>query len=110
MAKFLATRLKEVTRKLISPNQFAFLKGIMLVDGIVVVNEVIELDKKSKKLCLIFKVSFEKAFDSVSWEFLAYMLVRSGFNYKWRSWIRTCISIMLLVNIFPTQKIIIHIG
>jgi hypothetical protein len=44
------------------------------VDGVVVVNEVVELAKKSNKDCLIFKVDFEKAYDSVYWGFLDYML------------------------------------
>jgi len=30
------------------------------------VNEVVDLAKKSKKECLIFKVDFEKSYDSVS--------------------------------------------
>ena len=55
-----------VMNKLISPNQFVFLKGRMLVDGVVVVNEVINLAKISNKSCLIFKTNFEKAYDSVS--------------------------------------------
>jgi hypothetical protein len=32
----------------------------------VVVNEVVDLDKCTKKDCVIFKVDFEKAYDSVS--------------------------------------------
>lgn len=55
-----------VMNKLISPNQFVFLKGRMLVDGVVVVNEVINFAKRSNKSCLIFKTNFEKAYDSVS--------------------------------------------
>lgn len=47
---------------LISPNQLPFLKGIMLVNGVVVVNEVIYLEKRSKKECLIFKFDFYKAY------------------------------------------------
>lgn len=35
---------------------------MMLVDGMMVINEVIDLDKKFKKPCLIFKVDFEKAY------------------------------------------------
>jgi len=35
------------------------------VDGILVVNEVVDLAKKAKLECLILKVDFEKAYDSV---------------------------------------------
>jgi len=49
------------------------------VDGVVAVNEVIDFARKDRKDCLIFKVDFEKAYDSVSWTFLEYMMVRVGF-------------------------------
>lgn len=45
------------------------------MDGVVFVNEVIDLIKKARKHYLIFKVDFEKLYDSMSWEFLEYMLV-----------------------------------
>jgi len=35
------------------------------VDGVVAVNEIIDLARKSRRECLIFKVDFEKACDSV---------------------------------------------
>ncbi|MCI39297.1 RNA-directed DNA polymerase (Reverse transcriptase), partial [Trifolium medium] len=59
---------------LIAPNQSAFIKRRNLVDGVLVVNEVVDLAKRSGKECLIFKVDFEKAYDSVDWGFLEYML------------------------------------
>lgn len=58
MAKVWATRHGLVMYKLISPNQLAFLKGIMLVDSVVIVNEVINFTKKSNKTRVIFKVVF----------------------------------------------------
>jgi hypothetical protein len=39
-----------------------------------VVNEVVDMAKKSGKDCLILKVDFEKAYDSVDWSFLDYMI------------------------------------
>lgn len=44
-------------------------------DDMVAMNEVIGLNKKIRKLCLIFKLDFDKSYDSVSWEFLEYMLL-----------------------------------
>lgn len=52
--------------KLVSPNQSTFLIGRMLVDGVVVLNVAIGLAKKYRKPCLIFKVDFKKAYDSMS--------------------------------------------
>jgi hypothetical protein len=76
VAKVLASRLAKVIGDLIPNTQSAFLKGRQLVDGVVVVNEVVDYAKKSGKQCLIFKVDFEKAYDSVDWGFLEYMLRR----------------------------------
>ncbi|MCI37724.1 RNA-directed DNA polymerase (Reverse transcriptase), partial [Trifolium medium] len=72
----------------IASNQSAFLKGRNLVDGVMVVNEVVDLAKRTGKECVIFKVDFEKAYDSVDWSFLEYMLHRFGFCDKWIGWMR----------------------
>jgi hypothetical protein len=40
-------------------------------------------------LCIL---DLEKTYDHVSWEFLLYLLRRSGFEKKWRAWIDHCIS------------------
>ncbi|KAK2393020.1 hypothetical protein QL285_055002 [Trifolium repens] len=93
---------------LTSRNQSAFIKGRLLVDGVLVINEVVDWVKKTKNKCLIFKVDFEKAYDSVSWSYLDYMLRRFGFDGKWRSWIKACVfagSLSVLVNGSPTEQI-----
>lgn len=50
---------------IISPSQSAFLEGRNLVDGVLVVNELVDYAKRAKKEFLIFKVDFEKAYDSM---------------------------------------------
>jgi hypothetical protein len=80
IAKVLTNRLAKAMSPLIAHTQSAFIKGRNLVDGVLVVNEVVDLAKKSGKECLIFKVDFEKAYDSVEWSFLEYMLRRFGFD------------------------------
>nr|GEV92699.1 hypothetical protein [Tanacetum cinerariifolium] len=57
---------------------------------------------------LIFKVDFEKAFDSVSWKYLDYMLHSLGFGLTWRSWIKACLEssrTSILVNGSPTSEL-----
>lgn len=56
---------------------------------------------------MLFKVYFEKAYDSVSWEFLNYMKERMGFNETWRNWINECLgsaSVSILVHGSPTEE------
>ena len=98
---------------LISPNQMNFLKERMLVDGVVVVNEIVNLSKKYKKDYLIINVNFEKAYDLVSGKFMDYMLIIFEFNEKWKDWMRVCVftnNLVVLVNGCPTQEISIQIG
>nr|GEV36114.1 RNA-directed DNA polymerase, eukaryota, reverse transcriptase zinc-binding domain protein [Tanacetum cinerariifolium] len=56
---------------------------------------------------LIFKVDFEKAFDSVRWDFLDDVLKKFGFSNKWCDWIRCCLTSSrgsILVNGSPTEE------
>jgi hypothetical protein len=113
VAKVLTARLARVMDKLVAPTQSAFLKGRQLVDGVVVVYEVVDMAKRTGQSCLIFKVDFEKAYDSVEWSFLEYMLDRFGFFVKWKDWIRACVfsgNMAVLVNGSPSEQINIQRG
>ena len=97
--------MKRVLDKVIDPRQSAFLEGRGLLDSVLVANETLEEVKRKKKECVVFKVDYVKAYDSVSWEFIYYMLRRLGFNGKWIEWIKNCLessSISVLVNGSPT--------
>ncbi|XP_068483632.1 uncharacterized protein [Phaseolus vulgaris] len=59
------------------------------------------------KSCVFFKVDYEKAYDSVSWDFLYYMLERLGFCAQWIRWIKGCLesaSVSVLVNGSPSRE------
>jgi hypothetical protein len=45
----MATRLGTVMDKLISRNQSAFIKGRLLVDGVLTIKEVVDLAKRQNK-------------------------------------------------------------
>jgi len=113
LSKVLARRLAVVMNSIISQSQSAFFKGRHLVDGVLVVNELVDYAKKSKEECLIFKVDFEKAYDSVDWVFLEYMMHRVGMCDRWVAWMKACVfggSMSILVNGSPTEEICIHRG
>lgn len=40
---------------------------------------------------MLFKVDFEKAFDSINWNFLLDLMEQMGFSRKWRAWIHGCL-------------------
>ncbi|XP_068485050.1 secreted RxLR effector protein 78-like [Phaseolus vulgaris] len=92
---------------LIDSRQSAFLEGRGLLVSVLVANEVLEEVKRRKQRCVYFKVDYEKAYDSVSWEFLYYMLGRLGFCERWIRWIKSCLessSVSVLVNGSPTSE------
>ncbi|GKA50550.1 putative RNA-directed DNA polymerase, eukaryota, reverse transcriptase zinc-binding domain protein [Tanacetum coccineum] len=66
IAKILATRLSKVIDKIVSKEQSAFIVGRQILNGPLNLSEIIDWFKNRKKKMLIFKVDFEKAFDSVT--------------------------------------------
>ena len=65
LAKVLANRLRSVIGTVISDAQSAFIKNRQILDGILVANEVVDDARSRKKELLLFKVDFEKAYDSI---------------------------------------------
>ncbi|GKD23438.1 RNA-directed DNA polymerase, eukaryota, partial [Tanacetum coccineum] len=58
-------------------------------------------------------VDFEKAFDSVRWDFLDDILEKFGFGMRWRDWIQSCLKSSrgsILVNGIPTSEFQFHKG
>lgn len=41
------------------------------------------MTQRGRKKTVLFKVDFEKAYDSVNWEFLDFMMDKMGFDIKW---------------------------
>lgn len=50
-----------------------------MLDNVVMLNEVVHEAKVKKRPSIIFKVDFEKAYDSVEWGVLEYMMGRMNF-------------------------------
>ncbi|GJR79308.1 transposon TX1 uncharacterized 149 kDa protein [Tanacetum coccineum] len=75
-------------------------------DCTLIANEVIHSLKKSKNGGLILKVDFEKDYDTIEWTFLDMVFEEMNFGFKWRKWIRFCLSsatTAVLVNSSPTE-------
>ncbi|GKA79238.1 RNA-directed DNA polymerase, eukaryota [Tanacetum coccineum] len=66
---WLPNRLKMVISELISDVQSAFVSNRQILDGPFILNELISWCKAHKSKAMIFKVDFEKAFDSSTAEF-----------------------------------------
>jgi len=108
LSKVLSIRVKKVIDKGIDVLQSTFLSQRGILDIVLVANEVVDELKRKKGSGMIIKLDYEKAYDSISWDFLFYMMDKLGFCRKWIEWIRVCIessSISVLVNGSPTKRI-----
>ncbi|GJU78052.1 RNA-directed DNA polymerase, eukaryota [Tanacetum coccineum] len=113
IAKVLANRLARVIDSVISHEQSAFIKQRQILDGPLMVNEVIQWCKRKKSKLMVFKIDFEKAFDTISWDFLLQVMHFMGFSESWIKWILGCLhsaSSSILINGSPTREFNIHRG
>ncbi|GJV69505.1 RNA-directed DNA polymerase, eukaryota [Tanacetum coccineum] len=107
IAKIMANRLVDVLGSLVHEVQSAFIADRQILDGPMILNEVMQWCKKKKKHALIFKVDFEKAYDSVRWDFLDEILKKFGFGAKWCYWIQSCLKSSrgsIIINGSPTDE------
>ena len=65
LAKVLANRLRSMIGSVVSDSRSAFVKGRQILDGILVANEIVDEAHRCKKDLILFKVDFEKAYDSI---------------------------------------------
>ena len=70
LTKVLANRIKRVMEKVISKSQNAFVEGRQILDIVLIANEIVDSTLRRKKCGLVYKLDIEKAYDSISWEFL----------------------------------------
>lgn len=107
LAKLLANRLNRVLDSVISENQSAFVGKRQILDGVLIINEVVDELKRSGRQGIIFKADFEKAYDTVDWDFIDEMMHHMNFGAKWRMWMWECLSsasTSILVNGSPTEE------
>nr|GEX25757.1 RNA-directed DNA polymerase, eukaryota [Tanacetum cinerariifolium] len=107
VAKILANCLVGVLGDIVNKVQSAFIAGRQIFDGPFILNEVLQWCKIKKKQSLIFKVDFEKAYDSVRWDFLDGILKKFGFGEKWCKWIQSWLRSLrgsIIINGSPMKE------
>jgi hypothetical protein len=68
--KTLTMRLTPFANKLISKNQTAFIPGRFILEGVVILHEILHDLRTTKTKGVVVKLDFEKAYDKVHWNFL----------------------------------------
>jgi len=107
LAKILANRLRAIIGSVVSDSQSAFAKGKQILDGILVANEAVDEARHFQKEMLLFKVDFEKAYDSMDLSYLDMVMQKINFPTLWRKWMSVCVgtaTASVLVNRCPTEE------
>lgn len=79
LVKVLANRLHNIITSVVSNSQSTFVKGKQILDSILVANEIVDEVRRLKKYLLLFKVDFEKAYDSVDLNYLEGVMSKMNF-------------------------------
>jgi hypothetical protein len=87
ITKVLTNRLAPVAKEAIGGNQTGFIKGRSILEGVLVLHEVIHELKRTKGKGLTMKIDFENVYDKVRWDFLETVMKGKGFPDKWISWV-----------------------
>ncbi|GJS88275.1 hypothetical protein Tco_0770911 [Tanacetum coccineum] len=102
-------RLSLVIDELISHGQSTFIKGRQILNGPLILNEIVSWSKSRKEQALLFKVDFQKAFNSVRWDHLddilrdplspfLFILVMESFNVAFQRVIDRCMFVPIFVG------------
>ncbi|CAI5948972.1 unnamed protein product [Closterium sp. NIES-65] len=86
VARVLANRMRKVLHKVISEEQYGFLPGRRLADGVSLIADIVDAAKCKNADWYLLLVDFQKAFDSVSREYLFGTMERMVFPRKFVRW------------------------
>ena len=92
ITKALTLRFTPLARQVISSLQTGFIPGRYILDGCVILHEVLHELKTSHSEGIWLKLDFEKAYDRVQWPFLAEVMHRKNFPDRWIDWIRQAVE------------------
>lgn len=89
ISKILSNRLRLVLPDLISPFQTAFVHGRQIAENFVTTRELLNHISDFGKPAIFAKIDFQKAFDSLDWEFLIRVMRARNFPERWIGWMQT---------------------
>lgn len=102
-----------VLGKVISRCQTVFISRRHILDGVDLVSEIMDLKRRRKDKCLLFKIDLEKTYDCVEWRYLEYMLTKMDCGQQWIRWKLVCTfnnCMSVLVNGNPSEEFIAICG
>ena len=87
-AKVIANRIKPVLPSVISEDQTGFLKGRFIGENIRLIDSIISYCEKKNIPGLLLFVDFEKAFDTLEWNFLQKTISHFNFGPSLLRWVK----------------------
>lgn len=85
--KALAERLKKQLPNIINENQVGYVQGRKIIDNIRTIEDIYHYTNTKKMSGILINIDFEKAFDSVDWEFLKLTLIKFNFGQSFINWV-----------------------
>jgi hypothetical protein len=90
--KVVMIRLNAVADNVVQPTQTAFMQGRYILDGVVILHEIVHEMYRKNMNGVTFKIDFEKAYDKFKWPFLFQVLKMKGFSLEWCYLIRNFVQ------------------
>ena len=88
ITKILALRLSKALPSIIHQDQTAYIKGRYIGENIRTIADIIEYCKQKQMTGVLLLIDFEKAFDTIKWNFLHKTLQSFNFGKSFRKWIK----------------------
>ena len=92
LTKLLANRLQKVISSIVSSDQNGYIKKRFIGENIRTIVDVMDYCKQFEKPGILLQLDFEKAFDSVSWQFLDKTIAAFNFGEQFKRWIKLLYS------------------
>ncbi len=92
ISKCLASRLKHCMPTLVHHNQVGYIQNRNITDNIRALADILECTKRQNRAGILLCIDFEKAFDSLEWNFLHGVLEKMNFGSKFIRWVKILYS------------------
>ena len=105
ISKVIVNCMKPLLPSLIFPEQYGFVEGRQILDGVILVHEVIHSLKCTRRPGMMIKLDIAKAYDKLSWKYMDKMLEAFGFSHDWVEWVMSLVTTLflnILMNSSPT--------
>ncbi len=88
IAKVMAIRLQKVLPFIINVDQTGYIKDRFIGENIRIIEDVVYFTETENILGKILKIDFEKAFDSINWNFIDNTLGLFNLHPNFRKWVK----------------------